>query len=53
MSLCIKERELQQQRPWTTGLTVKVNNLHGMSYMEPASKEIMDCYDELACYIKS
>lgn len=53
MSLCIKERELQQQRPWTTGLTVKVNNLHGMSYMEPASKEIMDCYDELARYIKS
>lgn len=52
MSQCIKANELQKKRPWTQELTVKVNNLHGMSYLEPASKAVMDCYDDLTRFIK-
>lgn len=53
MSQYIKATEIKHNRPWTKDLTVKVNNLHGMSYLEPPSQAITHCYTQLTRYIKS
>lgn len=52
MSKVIKERELSMGRIWSSDLSVKVNELHSMEYLERDSFEIFsDDYEALKVYL--
>ncbi|MDP5029606.1 MAG: glycosyltransferase [Paraglaciecola sp.] len=52
MSDAIKKYEVNNQRPWTSDLAVKVNDLHGMAYLVSQSEHYQASYSLIASLLK-
>jgi len=48
----IKEYEISQNRPWTSELDVKVNDLHGMAYLNKDTADYQDSYRQISSLLK-
>jgi glycosyltransferase involved in cell wall biosynthesis len=52
MSDAIKEYEISKNRPWTNKLDVKVNDLHGMAYLNKNTADYQDSYHQISSLLK-